>query len=154
MATSNLNESLKKLLQGDDTYGPVALEEIYAVESQLGIRFPLSYKMFLTHFGASVGRPSIAGLPNTRSTDKETPYFENILDLVAQVKHIDGNNVPNHYIPFSDDGAELKFYFDVSSINSEGECSIVALGPGVSMVIAHSLVTFIHRFKSNSLQIK
>ncbi|MEW8441868.1 MAG: SMI1/KNR4 family protein [Candidatus Thiodiazotropha taylori] len=153
MVTSNLSKSLKELLQGDDTYGPVAHEEVDAAESKLGIRFPLSYRTFLIHFGASVGHPSIAGLPNTRSTDKETPYFENILDLVAQVKRIDGDNIPNSYIPFSDDGAELKFYFDVGSIDSQGECSIVALGPGVSTVVAHSLDTFIQRFKNVSLEI-
>ena len=153
MENSNFNESLKKLLQGDDTYGPVSSEEVDAAESMLGIRFPVSYRNFLTHFGATVGQPSIAGLPNTRSTDKEPPYFENIFDLVAQVNRIAGDKIPNSYIPFCDNGSELKFYFDVSSFDSEGECSIVAIGPGVSAVVAHSLDSFIQRFKSDSLQI-
>jgi antitoxin YobK len=145
-------ERLERALRGEQYLGPIKDAHIDAAERELEISFPRSYRLFLLHFGAAKAAYEIAGLPDTRSTDPDTPYWSNVIDVTLQMRRATRGNVPFSYIPISGDGADFTFYLDTSKIDCGGECRVVVLGPGMDDVqIASTFVEFIEKAQAGEL---
>jgi hypothetical protein len=141
-------DHLKRAIGDGKHPGPVAEADIAAVEQELGVRFPTSYRVFLKHFGA-VWLPSsfeVAGLGPGRCTDPTPPLWEHVIDVTAQMRRASRGFIPNAYIRFSSDGRDYAFYFDTANVDANEESPVVVLGPGRdALITAHSFVEFVER---------
>lgn len=139
-------ERLRRAFDGGEMLGPVAEELIAAAEVEIGLRFPRSYRLFLKNFGAVHFAYDIAGLPVTRYTDAEPPYWSNVLDDTLRCRRASRGLIPHSYIPVSADGGDFVFYFETASPSDDGECPVVVLGPGKDGIqVASSFVEFIEK---------
>lgn len=157
---SSTERSILNRLQrviGDGKYpGPVADAGIAAAETELGVRFPLSYRIFLRHFGAVLlpGSYEFAGLGPGRCTDPEPPFWEHVVDATVQLRRASRGLIPKEYVRFSGDGGDYAFYLDTAHVDDQDECPVVVLGPGRDgVVIARSFVEFVEAAVSGRLEI-
>jgi hypothetical protein len=57
------------------------------------------------------------------------------------------------FIRFSDDGSDCAFFLDTSTVDANGECPVVALGPGRdNVVVALSFIEFVEGALSGRLE--
>jgi hypothetical protein len=121
-------------------YGPNSEARVAAVEEELGLVLPRSYRIFLRRFGAAVCEGHmIAGLPDTRNTGPEPPFWDHVVDSRRSLwSDRNGNGVDRHLVFLTDDGCDIKFYLDTSSMDDSGECPVVAIGPGYPGVLVGS----------------
>jgi hypothetical protein len=124
----------------DNYYGPNSESRVAAVEKELGVPLPRSYRIFLSRFGAAFCHGhDIAGLPDTRGSDVESPFWVHVAD-VSKSRWIDrhGHGVDRHLVYLSDDGGDITYYLDTSAMDDEGECPVIALGPGYHGIVVGS----------------
>ncbi len=136
-----------RALKGCTYYGPVQTAEIDAAEKELGVRFPLSYRLFLREFGAAwLKSYEIAGLAPGRHTDPEPPLWEHVIDVTEIMRRAGRGYLPQTYVKVSDDGCEYYFYLDTGRMDQRGECPVVVLGPGFDAVfVAPSFLEFVEK---------
>ena len=118
--------------------------DVSRVEAELGVLLPLSYRSFLSEFGASllVAPYDIAGIDPNRAEDAP-PMFS---DVVADTKRL-RSGVPegefDDLIFISSDGMSHYLYLDTSRVDDSGECPVVVIAPGVEREeVATSFVEF------------
>ena len=139
-------ERFHRTLTAGSYAGPAAVAEIEAAERSLGIRFPLSYRLFLREFGAAWLTPpyEAAGLPPTRHTGTEPPLWPHVVDVTAMVRRASRGRIPAGYVPVSGDGSDYTLYLDTGCADQRGECPVVAVGPGLDgVVVAPSFLEFV-----------
>lgn len=101
--------------------GHIDKELIEKAEMFLDIKFPSSYKKFLTHYGfLSLGGDEIYGIIDDNFTDSSVP--DAIWLTVAQRNRF---GLPHHLMPIYDLGEGTKYCLDVSQMNEEQECPVV-----------------------------
>jgi len=98
--------------------------------------FPNSYRTFLQQFGAgNFYYHEIFGLPRDR-----------LWGDVVMMNQLRSRTVPRHYVKVTEEGDDAGFYLDTSRMNAEGECPLVALGPGnETRVVADSFLDFLRQ---------
>ncbi len=130
LTESQIVERLRKTIA--EHAGPVAEADITNAEADLDVRFPISYRVFLKHFGAGYlsGFCEIAGLGVGRATDPEPPQWSHVVDLNLRMRRASRGLIPQEYIRISDDGGDFSFQLDTGKTDDRGECPVVVLGPG------------------------
>lgn len=147
----NILDRLQTAIGDGKHPGPVADSDIAAAEESLGVRFPTTYRVFLKHFGAAWLPESfeIAGLGPGRCTDPAPPLWVHVVDINARSRRTSRTEL----IRFSGDGSDCAFYLDTGSVDANGECPVIALGPGRDNdIIAHSFVEFVECAVSGRLE--
>lgn len=139
-------DDLSVLFADCDVAGPASDMAIAAAENALGVRFPVSYRGFLSTYGAVLcGGLEIAGLFEGEYQD-EPPLWSDVVTTTNGLRRASRGGIPASYIAISDDGGEYKFYIDVSQESSTGECPVVVLGPGAEgVVVADDFLDFVIR---------
>ena len=145
-------DDLEAALADCDVAGPAAPEMIAAAERELGVRFPSSYRWFLSSYGAAVGDGfQVAGLFEG-DYETEPPLWSHVVTCTLQLRRAAGGNLPAAYVAISDDGGDYKFYLDTSRRNSEDECPVIVLGPGAEdVVVAEEFSDFLRRACEDSI---
>ncbi len=139
-------EQIRKLLESGTSAGGVTEEAIQEAEKKLDVRFPPSYRAFLSEYGNVNGTPyEIAGLSHETVNDDEPPYWWDVVSSNLQIRRAAKGCIPNEYILISGDGGDYKFYLDTSRPNAQGECPVIVLGPGAdAIVIADGFFDFLN----------
>jgi len=142
--TSEILKALQSALEGLESSGPVGESEIAEAEKALGVVFPVSYRVFLKTYGASLGRApyEMAGLPPP-SNGSRTPLFSNVVQLTLSARKSSRGTLPSSYIEFSSDGADEAYCIDTSTTNINGESPVVVWGPHRSGEVAPSFAEFV-----------
>jgi hypothetical protein len=145
-------EQVEQLLASAMVAGPVDDKAIQVAESELSVRFPPSYRLFLSRFGAALCQGfRIEGLFEAENDD-EPPLWSNVVTSTLQLRRGSQGQIPNEYVPVSDDGGDYTFYLDTTRADSQGECPVIVLGPGAdSVVVAEDFFDFVVRSFENSL---
>jgi hypothetical protein len=116
-------------------HGPVPEAVVAEAERALGIEFPPSYRAFLLAFGASFGGdgPEIAGLTsNEFEMVDEQPQWSSVLRGSLQSRRW---GVDPALLAISQDGEDTTMYLDTRKVTADGECFVVAIGPGSDEVV-------------------
>ena len=146
MSDSEVESMIEKYI--NDHYGTNSESKVAAVEEELGLVLPRSYRIFLKKFGAAVCNGyMIAGLPDTRSTDEETPFWEHVADVTkSRWPNRAGIGVDRHFAFLTDNGGDISYYLDTSAMDEQGECPVVAMGPGYpGVVVGSSFLDFLSK---------
>ena len=146
-------KDIGELLGTATVAGGVNEEAIQEAEAELGIRFPPSYRRFLSHFGAAFGSGyEIAGLFEADNDDDRPPLWVNVVTSTLELRSDSHGEFPNEYIPFSGDGGDYEFYLDMSRSNAQGESPVIALDRGGhAVIIADDFLDFVRRSCDGSL---
>ncbi len=120
--------------------GPVSDGRIARAEQELGVTFPPSFRVFLSHFGGGVVFDcEILGLV-------EEP--EHWLDIV-QMNCWPPRHIPRHYVLFLYAGGDVAYYLDTSRRDQTGECPVAVVGPDEEcVVVADSFLDFLRKAKN------
>lgn len=116
---------LVALMQGDDcrSLPPEGLTpdvELGAVERELGVVLPRSYRAFLRQFGsARVAGREVFGLPRNR-----------LWGDVVLMNQLAAPALPAGYVMVSRDRRGQAYCLDTGRRGADGECPVVALGAG------------------------
>lgn len=123
---------------------------IASAEVQLGVRFPQSYRAFLAGHGAALCEGfEIAGLFFHADRDRP-PLWSDVVAMNLRIRH--HAHPPEGHVAISSNGAEVTCYLDTAKIRDDGECAVVALGPGVDDVeVATDFSEFLLRCFEHSL---
>lgn len=120
--SEKLNETFGNMFNS----GPVAENVITSAESELGLLFPPSYRLYLARFGASLGLGvEIFGLPAKTAPD-QTPQWA---DVVKATLRLRPKSLPKNSISISHDGVELGFFLVCSTIDVHFEGPVIEWGP-------------------------
>jgi hypothetical protein len=148
MNTAVVAQRVGEVARGALNHGPVPAGAIAAAERELGVRFPPSLRCFLSQFGASLGDGfELAGIP---VSDRESPNGPlQWRDLVTETHRArKAASLPSRYIVIGDDGSESTYLLDTGQVGPDGECPVVALGPGREfVVVSPSFIEFAERLK-------
>jgi hypothetical protein len=149
MATLNDVESLLAKAQ---IAGPADEKQIQEAETALGVGFPADYRSFLSRFGAIFcPEVEIAGLFHSVD-DNEPPLWSNVVSNTLRIRRVLRGEFPIEYVFISDDGGDYKFYLDTSRRDANGECPVIALGPGADAVaVAENFFAFVERVFEQTL---
>ncbi len=149
---SSYEEQLEQLLSQAETPGGASEQMIAEAESELGIRFPPSYRRFLSQYGAVVGEGfEIAGLFPPGSPESP-PLWNCVLVSNNQLRKACREHLPTTSIRVSDDGMDDKYYLDLAVSQEDNECAVVVLGPGYDNIrIADSFAEFAVQLASSQL---
>jgi hypothetical protein len=124
--------------------GPVAESTIANAESELGLRFPPSYRVYLAKFGASLGPGyEIYGLPPL--TDPNRPPQWN--DVVRSTLALRPNSLPINSVAISHDGMELGYFLVCSQADHAFEGPVMEWGPmhNGGKIVADTFMSFIEK---------
>jgi hypothetical protein len=137
---------MEAALAGLVVAGPVEEAVIAEAEQSLGVRFPPSYRFFLSKFGAAFGQGlDLAGL-FVQENQERPPLWVHVVDSTHELRHDSGGAIPKEYVPVSGDGCDLIYYIDTGRANADGESPLVALGPGADdLIIADSFLDYVVR---------
>jgi len=121
-------------------FGPVPEGEIEAAEREMGLTRPLppTYRTFLRHFGAGgCNGHQIAGLSDARHDGPESPFWLNVIDASEALWGGPNavNGIDRHLVFITDNGGSIYYYLDTSVWDADGECPVIALGPGYPGVV-------------------
>jgi hypothetical protein len=138
-----LQARLRSALSAATCHGPVSDEEVAAAERQLGVRFPPGLRAFLSEHGAAVGRGmDLAGVPVRGGMP---PQWSDLVSTTLRARKPTAS-LPSNLVFISDDGMDCRYYLDTARVDAEGECPVVALGPGRDCdVVAETFVQFVER---------
>jgi cell wall assembly regulator SMI1 len=139
---------LRRLLKAKQCFGPVPEATIVSAERELGVRFPPSYRAFLSNYGAGGAPPpyDLYGLPDTRNTDDEPPLWLHIVDMAKSARAASRGIISPAFVPLSSDGGDYSFYLDTTRVNASGECPVIAMGPGADeLVVADEFLQFLRK---------
>ena len=127
-----------------DFSGPVSDEEIDAAQRELGVVFPNSYRVFLHYFGAGcLHHYEIYGIP-----------IDRLWGDVVTMNRLEDASRPNHLVKFTGNVGDFSFYLDTSRMRPDGECPVIALGPGEEpggSVVAESFLDFLCQAREGSI---
>lgn len=141
----NISQKLSLLLESSEACGPVSLREIEAAQSELGLLFPPSYRLFLERFGAVLGDGfEIAGL--TPDLGEEQPTWSDMLSSTLMYRRQDA--LPEDSVYISDNGAGLSYFLKCSRSDPTFEGAVIEWGPdhGGGAIYAETFVSFVeHR---------
>lgn len=145
-------EDIKHGLETATVAGGVDEQSIQEAEERLGVRFPPTYRAFLSQFGAALCDGfEIEGLFVVENDDG-SPLWPDVVKRMLQLRRVSKGLIPDAYVVISDDGGDYTFYLDTSRPDAQGECPVVVLGPGVdSLVVADDFVEFVSRSFQGSL---
>src|SRR6516225_10202854 len=129
VSDSEVESMIEKYI--NDHYGTNSESKVAAVEEELGLVLPRSYRIFLKKFGAAVCNGyMIAGLPDTRSTDEETPFWEHVADVTkSRWPNRAGIGVDRHFVFLTDNGGDISYYLDTSAMDEQGRVPRRRNGP-------------------------
>ncbi len=144
MDIASVQSRLRSALEGTTCHGPVPEEQIAAAEKQLEVSFPPSLRTFLSEYGAAFGGGlDLAGLP---VCDGEPPAWSDLVETTLRIRRRAMGNLPGTLILISDDGMDCRYFVDVGTPGTDGECPVVALGPGREYEkVAESFVDFVEK---------
>jgi hypothetical protein len=130
--------------------GPASHAMIASAEERLGVRFPQSYRAFLVAYGAALCQGfEIAGLFHHADRSRP-PLWSDVVAKNLRLQH--RSHLPDGYVAISGDGVEVTYYLDTAKRREDGECVVVALGPGVDSVdVAADFTEFLRRCFEHSL---
>jgi SMI1 / KNR4 family (SUKH-1) len=150
---------LRRIIEtyGYRTFGPVSEERIRAAEQELGLVFPLSYRLYLREFGAvgDILDLYIYGLADTRDTDKEMPWFFNVIDKTLFWRDRYDCLESEKFEPLKPylidvgphGGGGCWFFLDTSAMDEAGEAPVLIHGHGMPLqVFAPSFIEFLRKF--------
>jgi len=136
---------------GLDYFGPVPEEDIEAAEREMGLTRPLppTYRIFLRYFGvANTSGHQIAGLSDTRHDGPQFPYWDNVIDSSEALWNTPsrGLGVDRHLVFLTSNGGGIYYYLDTSVRDADGECPVIALGPGYpGIVVGANFLDFLRK---------
>ncbi len=143
---THILERLRQVIRVPHYSGPVAGPDIAAAEQSLGVRFPMSYRIFLEHFGAAWLPASceLAGLCPGSCTDPEPPLWCHVVEITSRVRQASRGGIPIEYLWIGDDGGDYTFYLDTGNTDARGESPVIVLGPGRDgVILAPSFLEFV-----------
>lgn len=128
--------------------GTVSQEVIAEAEVKLGLLFPPSYRIFLSHFGASFGEGfEVYGLDPSLKPG-EMPQWS---DVVKSTLLLRPDSLPKNSIEISNDGGEFCYFLRCSETDPGFEGPVIEWGPahdGGKVVFASFLEAVEARFCS------
>lgn len=148
MNPSVVEKRLEQALRGATSHGPVSEAVIASAETELAVRFPESFRVFLRCYGASFGKGlELSGLPvSDRVSSDRMPQWSDLLVETRRARKNLNAPLPRNLLPISHDGGEYEYLLDLAAIGSDGECPVVVLGPGREFeVVASSFIEFVER---------
>jgi hypothetical protein len=122
--------------------GPISDLEVDAVERELGVLLPWSYRTFLRHFGVAwVAGHQVFGLPRHR-----------LWGDVVLMNHLVGPALAAAYVMVSRDRRGQVYCLDTSCPRADGECPVVVLGPDLGGTpVARTFLEFLRKASRNEL---
>ena len=145
-----MKDRITAIYSGCTNAGPTSEEQIEEVEKRLSVVLPESYKSFLRELGASTGFPpyEIAGIFKHDNPD-EPPMWTDLVEDVERSRKVSRGYIQDSYIPFTSDGMGSTVYLDTSRMK-DGECPVVALGPGLKEGdLTSSFIDFVEEAKTS-----
>jgi antitoxin YobK len=119
--------------------GGVSDSIILQAEEALGVRFPDSYRVFLSRYGAlSKDGFEIAGLCEPSTTQSNNLLWLDVIVCTKQIRRSLHGQLPGQFVFVSDDGSDIKYFIDTSTFNACNESPVIALGPNTNSVIVAS----------------
>jgi len=147
MTSDELARRLETLLSGADVAGPLSTERVDRVETELGVVLPRSYRVFLEKWGAcNLPELTVAGVDPARVDESECPYWDDCVRATLALRRASRDHLPKDLVFISDDGGDYKFYLDTAVRDTDGECPVLVLGPGMDGdILATSFLAFLER---------
>jgi hypothetical protein len=151
MTDAQVLERLETALDGAECHGPIDSTTIEQAETVLGVSFPRSYRLVIAAFGACFGGrvPEISGLTAhdfSGSAPDGPPQWSSVVRNTLSARTASRGTLPSSYISISGDGIDCRFFLDSSQEATDGECPVIALGPGRhNEVQASSFLAFVAR---------
>jgi hypothetical protein len=135
-------------LVGADSAGPAGVDAVSALEEDLGVRLPASYRLFLENWGAAVGSGwSIAGIPGATVA----AFFEDARAATLAARTC-SKGLPRTFVYVADDGSDCSYFLATEGVSEDGECPVVVLGPGLDgEVCARDFVDFVTGYVQGNL---
>lgn len=145
MNTQDALDRIRRVLASDMSAGGASAVAIAQAESALGVTFPPSYRLFLTHWGAgTAGRYEVSGINAPPSDPNEPPRWPSVVQDTLLLRRASRGDIPNHFLPISADGGDYQFFLDTADCDSTGECSVRVLGPGRDgEIVARTFLEFL-----------
>jgi antitoxin YobK len=139
--SSQVETRLKRIFERCRNAGPASAEQIEAAEEALAVRFPPSFRAFLSLYGASWFHSpyEISGIGPEIDSDG-TPEWTSVTLTTQQARRM-GQSA--ELIALTSDGCDCHIYLDSGHAREDGEYPVVVLAPGFDRVrIAESFVEF------------
>lgn len=142
----DLEAELQKLCASGEASGPIDNLTINQAEMQLDVKFPSQYRQILKKHGAFVANGvELYGIL-TDKNDEPSVW----IDIVEETKKLkeweQAGTEREGFIPFSDDGCGVYFFFDTMVSPST---KIHAIGPGIDKFVSDNLYDFIIKSSRN-----
>ena len=150
MTKKSVEERLDEVLKGATCFGAVPEEAVQEAEAQLGVSFPISYRLFLKRFGASlfVGPYEVYGLATNDSSSEEPPLYTNVVLANRQMSRQHQDGFLEKRIIICDDGSETFFFLNLREI-TDSECAVGSVEPGrVNEVVAKDFIHLLDILKA------
>lgn len=125
--------------------GPVSETSIVSAETELGLLFPPSYRLFLRKYGASFGEGfEIYGLPPAAAPDRPPQWS----DVVKNTVMLRPNRLPQNSVAISHDGCDHGYFLECSQTDPQFEGVVIEWGPDHDggQVIADSFMEFMEKY--------
>lgn len=145
---NDIEQRLSKLFADATHVGPIPNHLIEQAESDLGLLFPPSYRLFLEKYGAALGSSQcreIYGLEFPVPDVNDPPFFSNV---VTDTLRFPADCSPENSIAISSDGMSSSYHLICSASDREFEGHIVEWGPGEDLEapFAKSFIDFCENF--------
>jgi hypothetical protein len=112
---------------------PIPDLELWAVEKELGIALPESYRAFIRRFGSGRVRDyDLFGVPRNH-----------LWGDIVLMNALAAPTLPPAYVIFSQDYRGWDYCFDTSRRDAEGECPVVVFRTAVRATVARNFVEFL-----------
>ena len=86
----------------------------------------------------------VAGLFLAPDADRP-PFWDDVVESTLQARRY-ARMLASGHVAISDDGGDYTYYLDTEHCDPDGECRVVALGPGVhDSVIGDNFLDFLFR---------
>lgn len=117
--------------------------ELWAVEREVGVVLPRSYREFLHRFGsARLAGQEVFGLPR-----------HGLWGDVVFMNQLLAPALPPGYVMVSRDGEGRVYCLDTSRMGPDGECPVVLLGRGPGgTIVAHTFLDFLRKAVAGELR--
>lgn len=113
----------------DIAFGPVPSVDVTAVENEVRVRFPVSFRGYLEAFaGGKLFGFEIAGVPTARSRLFPDSDENIIFDIVAVNREL-AIKRPNGHVAICTDDGHNWFFLDSSALTPKGKCPVLMYGP-------------------------
>lgn len=147
-------DEVRHIFENATVAGPASTESVASATDQLKVTFPKSYLRFLESFGAAMCDGfEIAGVFFVENPT-QTSLWQDVVTKTRQSKRYAFDSIPAGYVAISDDGCDVSYYLATAQMDSDGECPVVALGPGIDGVeVASDFVQFIALLARDELPI-